>query len=98
MPARHRSWDPVALTVRLDHPAGPLPVVATCLEHGIPYTDDRIAQGDFVADLATDPSSTDLPGAADGRPERHRRLSGAAGGAGPDGRRLDRRLMVTRTR
>ncbi len=55
MPARHRSWDPVALTVRVDHPAGPLPIVATCLEHGIPYTDDRIAQGEFVADLATDP-------------------------------------------
>ena len=44
MPARHRSWDPVALTARLNHPAGPLPVVATCLEHGIPYTDDRIAR------------------------------------------------------
>ena len=55
MPTRHRSWDPVALTVRLDHPTGPLPVVAVCLEHGIPYTDDRIAQGEFVADLATDP-------------------------------------------
>ena len=55
LPSRHRSWDPVALTVRVDHPTGPLPVVATCLEHGIPYTDDRIAQGDFVADLATDP-------------------------------------------
>ena len=25
MPARHRSWDPVALIVRVDHPAGPLP-------------------------------------------------------------------------
>ena len=55
MPARHRSWDPVALTVRVDHPTGPLPIVAACLEHGIPYTDDRIAQGAFVADLATDP-------------------------------------------
>lgn len=55
LPARHRSWDPVALTVTVDHPAGPLPIVAACLEHGIPYTDDRIAQGAFVADLATDP-------------------------------------------
>jgi endonuclease/exonuclease/phosphatase family metal-dependent hydrolase len=55
LPARHRSWDPVALAVRIEHPTGPLPVVATCLEHGIPYTDDRIAQGTFVADLATDP-------------------------------------------
>ncbi|MBM2623164.1 endonuclease/exonuclease/phosphatase family protein [Actinoplanes sp. LDG1-06] len=55
MPARHREWDPVALTVRVDHPAGPLPVVAACLDYGVPYTDDRIAQGTFVADLATDP-------------------------------------------
>lgn len=55
MPARHRSWDPVALTVRVDHPTGPLPVVAACLDYGVPYTDDRIAQGHFVADLATDP-------------------------------------------
>ena len=56
MPARHRSWEPVALRVRVDHPAGPLPIVAACLDYGVPYTDDRIAQGDFVADLATDPS------------------------------------------
>lgn len=55
MPARHRGWDPVALTVRADHPAGPLSIVAACLDYGVPYTDDRIAQGDFVADLATDP-------------------------------------------
>ena len=55
LPARHRSWDPVALAVRVGHPTGPLPVVAACLEHGIPYTDDRIAQGALLADLATDP-------------------------------------------
>jgi endonuclease/exonuclease/phosphatase family metal-dependent hydrolase len=55
MPARHRSWDPVALTVRVGHPAGPLPIVAACMEYGIAYTDDRIAQSAFVADLATDP-------------------------------------------
>ncbi|MEU4692349.1 endonuclease/exonuclease/phosphatase family protein [Actinoplanes sp. NPDC023714] len=55
MPARHRGWDPVALTVRVDHPAGPLPIVAACLDYGVPYTDDRIAQGAFVTDLATDP-------------------------------------------
>jgi endonuclease/exonuclease/phosphatase family metal-dependent hydrolase len=55
MPARHRAWDPVALTVRLDHPAGPLPVVAACIEPGTPYADDRIAQGALLADLATDP-------------------------------------------
>ena len=56
LPARHRDWDPVALAATLDHPQGPLRVVASCLEHGIPYTDDRIAQGAFIADLATDPS------------------------------------------
>jgi hypothetical protein len=28
MPARHRGWDPVTLNVRVDHPAGPLPLVA----------------------------------------------------------------------
>jgi endonuclease/exonuclease/phosphatase family metal-dependent hydrolase len=55
MPARHRSWDPVSLAVRADHPAGPLPIVATCLDYGVPYTDDRIAQATYVAALATDP-------------------------------------------
>jgi endonuclease/exonuclease/phosphatase family metal-dependent hydrolase len=55
MPARHRAWDPVSLIVRVDHPGGPLPVVATCLDYGVPYTDDRIAQATFAADLATDP-------------------------------------------
>jgi endonuclease/exonuclease/phosphatase family metal-dependent hydrolase len=55
MPARHRSWDPVALVVRVEHPAGPLPIVAACLDYGVAYTDDRIAQGTLVADLATDP-------------------------------------------
>jgi endonuclease/exonuclease/phosphatase family metal-dependent hydrolase len=55
MPARHRSWDPVALVARVAHPAGPLPVVAACLDYGVPYTDDRIAQGELVAQLATDP-------------------------------------------
>jgi endonuclease/exonuclease/phosphatase family metal-dependent hydrolase len=55
LPARHRSWDPVALTVQVDHPTGPLPLVAACLDYGVPYTDDRIAQGAHLADLATDP-------------------------------------------
>ena len=66
---------------------GPLPVVATCLEHGIPYTHDRIAQGDFVADRATDPQFDgpcpallmgDLNAAADS--------ATLPGGEGPDGR------------
>lgn len=55
MPARHRDWDPVALAVRVDHPSGPLPIVCACLDHGMPYTDDRIAQGRLLADLGTDP-------------------------------------------
>lgn len=55
LPARHRSWDPVALTVRVDHPAGPLPIVAACLDYGVPYTDDRIAQGRLLAELGTHP-------------------------------------------
>jgi endonuclease/exonuclease/phosphatase family metal-dependent hydrolase len=29
--------------------------VAACLDYGVPYTDDRIAQGACLADLATDP-------------------------------------------
>jgi len=56
MPARHRAWDPVTLTLRVDHPAGPLPVIATCMDYGVAYSDDRIAQAALMADLATDPA------------------------------------------
>lgn len=55
LPARHRDHTPVSLMVRVAHPAGPLPIVATCLEHAIAYTDDRIAQGAQLAELAIDP-------------------------------------------
>jgi endonuclease/exonuclease/phosphatase family metal-dependent hydrolase len=55
LPARHRSWSPVALAATIDHPAGPLHVVVSCLEHGIPYSDDRLAQAMFLAELATRP-------------------------------------------
>lgn len=55
LPSRHRSWDPVSLLARVDHPTGPLPVISTCFEHGIAYSDDRIAQAGQLADLATDP-------------------------------------------
>jgi endonuclease/exonuclease/phosphatase family metal-dependent hydrolase len=55
LPARHRSWEPGALVVRLDHPTGPLPLVATCLEHSVVYADDRMAQAALVAELATQP-------------------------------------------
>jgi endonuclease/exonuclease/phosphatase family metal-dependent hydrolase len=53
LPARHRGWSPVALAASIDHPDGPLHVVVACLEHGIPYSDDRLAQAAFLAELAT---------------------------------------------
>ena len=55
LPARHRSWSPLALVVTIDHPCGPLHVVASCLEHSIPYSDDRLAQAALLAELATRP-------------------------------------------
>jgi endonuclease/exonuclease/phosphatase family metal-dependent hydrolase len=55
LPARHRSWSPVALAATIDHPAGQLHVVVSCLEHGIPYSDDRIAEAKFLAEFATRP-------------------------------------------
>ena len=39
----------------IDHPSGPLYVIVTCLEHAIGYTDDRVAQATFLAELATRP-------------------------------------------
>ncbi len=55
MPARHRNWDPVTLVVSTEHPGGPMHVIAACLDYGVPYTDDRIAQAALLADLATSP-------------------------------------------
>jgi endonuclease/exonuclease/phosphatase family metal-dependent hydrolase len=55
MPARHRSWDPVAVMATVAHPAGPLHVIGACLEHAIAYTDDRIAQARLLAEIATTP-------------------------------------------
>ena len=57
MPARHRSWDPVALRARVAHPAGPLPIVVACLEHATTFSDDRLAQAALLADLGTDPAA-----------------------------------------
>jgi endonuclease/exonuclease/phosphatase family metal-dependent hydrolase len=54
-PARHRSWTPLTLTATLAHPAGPLPIVVGCLEYEAAYNDDRIAQAQTLAKLATDP-------------------------------------------
>jgi endonuclease/exonuclease/phosphatase family metal-dependent hydrolase len=56
MPARHRAFDPVALTATLDRPGGPLHVIVACLEYDPAYNDDRIAQARAVAALATDPA------------------------------------------
>jgi endonuclease/exonuclease/phosphatase family metal-dependent hydrolase len=55
LPARHRSWTPVALVATVEHPRGPLHLVVSCLEYGIPYSDDRIAQATLLAELATRP-------------------------------------------
>jgi endonuclease/exonuclease/phosphatase family metal-dependent hydrolase len=56
LPARHRPEPPVSLVATLAHPAGQLPVIATCLEWEPAYASDRVAQAQAVADLATDPS------------------------------------------
>lgn len=61
MPARHRSFAPVAMVATLGHPAGPLHVIIACPEYEPAYNDDRIAQVETLADLATDP---DLDGSA----------------------------------
>ena len=97
MPARHRSWDPVSLAVRVDHPTGPLPIVATCLDYGVPYTDDRIAQARFVAALATAPPlRRSVPSFADGRHECSRRLASVAISTGRNDRRVDGRQWCRR--
>lgn len=54
-PARHRSWTPLALIATLAHPAGSLPIMVGCLEYEAAYNDDRIAQAQTLAKLATDP-------------------------------------------
>ena len=43
------------MVATLRPPAGPLHVIITCLEFEPAYNDDRIAQAETVADLATDP-------------------------------------------
>ncbi len=58
LPARHRRPAPVAAVAVLQHPAGPLHVVASCLEWEPAYEDDRVAQAAALADLATDPATS----------------------------------------
>jgi endonuclease/exonuclease/phosphatase family metal-dependent hydrolase len=97
MPARHRSWDPVALSARVAHPAGPLPVTVACLEHATTFSDDRLAQAALLADRGTDPATDgpcpslvmgDLNAAADSavlRPLRDVLIDAwVAGGGAPD--------------
>jgi endonuclease/exonuclease/phosphatase family metal-dependent hydrolase len=54
LPARHRPA-PVSLVATAEHPAGPLHLIATCLEWEPAFNDDRLAQAQALADLATDP-------------------------------------------
>lgn len=44
MPSRHRTPSPVLLTASVQHPAGPLHLMAACLEWEPAYNDDRMAQ------------------------------------------------------
>jgi len=53
MPARHRP-PPVNLMASLQHPAGALNVIVTCLEWEARFRDDHLAQADSLAELATD--------------------------------------------
>lgn len=55
LPARHRDPAPVSAVAVVAHPVGPLHVIATCLEWEPAYDDDRAAQAQAVADLATSP-------------------------------------------
>ncbi len=60
LPARHRTPASVAAVAVVEHPVGPLHVVAACLEWEPAHTDDREAQARAVVDLATHPD-TDGP-------------------------------------
>jgi endonuclease/exonuclease/phosphatase family metal-dependent hydrolase len=55
LPARHRH-QPVALIATIDHPAGPLHFVASCVEWEPDYADDHLAQTRALAELLTDPA------------------------------------------
>jgi endonuclease/exonuclease/phosphatase family metal-dependent hydrolase len=55
LPATHRH-EPVALVATLDHPAGPLPVVVSCVEWEPDYADDHLAQTRALAALVSDPA------------------------------------------
>jgi endonuclease/exonuclease/phosphatase family metal-dependent hydrolase len=55
LPSRHRP-EVVALAVVVDHPTGPLHVVATCIDWEREFAAQRLAQTRALAALLTDPS------------------------------------------
>lgn len=55
LPARHR-FQPVALVAALDHPAGRLNVVVSCVEYEPSFADDHRAQTRALAELVMDPA------------------------------------------
>jgi endonuclease/exonuclease/phosphatase family metal-dependent hydrolase len=56
LPSAHREEQPVALLATLDHPAGPLHVMASCVEWEPDYADDQLAQTRALAELLADPA------------------------------------------
>ncbi len=56
LPSQHRAFEPVALVATLDHPAGPLFVVASCVEWEPEFADDQLAQTRALAALLCDPA------------------------------------------
>jgi endonuclease/exonuclease/phosphatase family metal-dependent hydrolase len=104
LPVTHRPQAPRSLVATLDHPAGPLHVVVTCLEYEAGFRDDQLAQADAVAELVADPRlDGDHPvlllGDMNAEPDsaEHRRLASVAvdawraGGGDPDAVTLSRR-------
>jgi endonuclease/exonuclease/phosphatase family metal-dependent hydrolase len=56
LPARHRPHDPVALHATIDHPAGQLHVIVSCVEWEPAYADDHLAQTRALAQLVSAPA------------------------------------------
>jgi endonuclease/exonuclease/phosphatase family metal-dependent hydrolase len=54
LPSANRA-EPVALLATIDHPAGPLHVVASCVEYEPKFADDHLAQARALARLLLDP-------------------------------------------
>jgi endonuclease/exonuclease/phosphatase family metal-dependent hydrolase len=55
LPSANRD-QPVALLATLDHPAGPLHAVVSCVEWEPEYADDQLAQTHALAELLVDPA------------------------------------------